>query len=61
MPAHLRFAPLALDELRHLWLTQSDDNVRLVIEEVVLRRIRVERNEKTMREIGSLYKLIRQA
>ncbi len=61
MPLNPRPSDLTIDELRSLWLTLKDPDVRRVIEEVAFRRLEAQRKEKVLREVESLYAIIHQA
>ncbi|VVE55174.1 hypothetical protein PCO31111_05020 [Pandoraea communis] len=61
MPLNPRPSDLTIDQLRSLWLTQRDPELRRVIEEVAYRRLEAQRKEKVLREVESLYAIIHQA
>ncbi|BDD93558.1 hypothetical protein PanNE5_29980 [Pandoraea sp. NE5] len=61
MPLNPRPSDLTIDQLRSLWLTQKDPDVRRAIEEVAFRRLEAQRKEKVLREVESLYVVIHQA
>jgi hypothetical protein len=61
MPLNPRPSDLTIDQLRSLWLTEKDPDVRRAIEEVAFRRREAQRQEKVLREAESLYVVIHQA
>lgn len=56
-----RPSDLTIDQLRSLWLTQRDPELRRVIEEVAFRRLEAQRRDKVLREVETLYVVIHQA
>lgn len=61
MPLNPRPSDLTIDELRSLWLTHKDADLRRAIEEVAFRRLEVQRRDKVLREVEALYVVIHQA
>ncbi|ODP33056.1 hypothetical protein A9762_20650 [Pandoraea sp. ISTKB] len=59
MPRKIRPSRLSIEELRALWLSQSDDAVRQVIEEVVFRREQAAHTDKKARRIENLCEIVR--
>ncbi|MBN9114955.1 MAG: hypothetical protein J0I36_06610 [Pandoraea sp.] len=60
MPLNPRPSDLTIDQLRSLWLTNKDPNVRRAIEEVAFRRLDAQRKERVLGEIEKLYAIIHQ-
>lgn len=61
MPLNPKPSDLTINQLRSLWLTNRDADVRRAIEEVVFRRLDAQNKEKVLREVESLYAIIHQA
>nr|WP_023595614.1 hypothetical protein [Pandoraea pnomenusa] len=61
MPLHPRPSGLTIDQLRSLWLTNKDLDVRRALEELVFRRDQVRRKEEVIQRVESLYVIIHQA
>jgi len=61
MPLNPRPSELTIDQLRSLWLTNKDPDVRRALEEVAFRRREAQRKDKVLREVETLYVVIHQA
>lgn len=56
-----RPSDLSIDRLRSLWLANRDPDIRRALEEVAFRRAAAERQDLALREITTLFEIIRQA
>lgn len=61
MPLNPRPSDLTTDQLRSLWLTHKDPDLRRAIEEVAFRRLDAQRRDKVLVEVEKLYAIIHQA
>ncbi|WP_353192088.1 hypothetical protein [Pandoraea pnomenusa] len=61
MPLQSRPSDLTIDQLRSLWLTNKDPDLRRAIEEVAFRRQEAARRDRVLLEVERLYVLIHQA
>lgn len=58
MPLYPKPSALTIDQLRGLWLSNRDADVRRAIEEVVFRRLDAKNKEHVLSEVESLYAII---
>ena len=61
MPLNPRPSDLTIDQLRSLWLTHKDPDLRRAIEEVAFRRLDAQRRDRVLVEVEKLYAIIHQA
>lgn len=61
MPLDPKPSDLTIDQLRSLWLTNRDPDIRRVIEEVAYRRREAEQRDLVMHQLEKLYVVIHQS
>ncbi|VVE06225.1 hypothetical protein [Pandoraea sputorum] len=61
MSLNPRPSDLTIDQLRSLWLTNKDPDLRRALEEVAFRRMEAQRKDRVLSEVETLYVIIHRA